>query len=221
MASELIQDPTNIPRYWQDLPHQNQALQWLWDQLSEHIQREFTKRWRDAPPAPVAPAVDPYEGKTVIGWENTDPAFRNKTAQVAERLGIKPLWLLACMSFETGGTFSPSIRNAAGSGATGLIQFMPATAVGLGTTTQALATMDRLQQLDWVEKYFQPYKGRMRGLHDVYMAILWPAAVGRGPEFILFRSGGIAYRQNAGLDWNQDGQITAGEASAKVAARIK
>ena len=38
---------------------------------------------------------------------------------------------MAVMSFETGGTFDPGIRNAAGSGATGLIQFMPSTAAGL------------------------------------------------------------------------------------------
>ena len=45
-----------------------------------------------------------------------------------------PDFLLACMAFESGMSFCSSIRNAA-SGATGLIQFMPSTARGLGTTT--------------------------------------------------------------------------------------
>ena len=47
---------------------------------------------------------------------------------MAGRLGISEADLMAVMSFETGGTFNPNIRNAAGSGATGLIQFMPSTA---------------------------------------------------------------------------------------------
>ena len=60
---------------------------------------------------------------------------------------------MAVMSFETGGTFNPGIRNAAGSGATGLIQFMPSAAAGLGTSTQALAGMSRAEQMKYVEKY--------------------------------------------------------------------
>lgn len=41
---------------------------------------------------------------------------------------------MAAMAFESGETFSPSIKNAAGSGAVGLIQFMPSTAKALGTS---------------------------------------------------------------------------------------
>ena len=32
-------------------------------------------------------------------------------------------------------------------------------------------------------------------------------------------SGGVAYRQNAGLDTNRDGQVTKAEAAGKVAAK--
>src|SRR5690625_4614109 len=64
-----------------------------------------------------------------------------KTAiALSRKLKIDPSWLMACMAFESARTFRPDIRNAAGSGATGLIQFMPATARGLGTTVDALAT---------------------------------------------------------------------------------
>ena len=41
-------------------------------------------------------------------------------------------------------------------GATGLIQFLPSTARGLGTTTDALAGMSSVEQLNYVEKYFDP-----------------------------------------------------------------
>lgn len=48
--------------------------------------------------------------------------------------------------------------NAPGSGAIGLIQFMPSTAKGLGTSTSALKQMTAVDQLAYVEKYFAPYK---------------------------------------------------------------
>lgn len=112
--------------------------------------------------------------------------------------------------------FLPNARNMAGSSGTGLIQFMAATAKGMGTTTSALAAMSALEQLDWVEKYFQPYKGRMKTLEDLYMAILWPAAVGKEPGYVLFRKGTLAYTQNDGLDVNNNGLITKQEAAAKV-----
>jgi hypothetical protein len=123
---------------------------------------------------------------------------------------------MACMAFETGETFSPSIRNGAGSGATGLIQFMPSTARGLGTSTDALAGMTAVQQLDYVKKYFQSYKGRLKTLEDVYMAILYPAAIGKDKDSTLFAEGTTAYRQNSGFDANRDGKITPAEVSAKV-----
>lgn len=112
--------------------------------------------------------------------------------------------------------FLPNARNMAGSSGTGLIQFMAATAKGLGTNTTALAAMSAIEQLDWVEKYFQPYKGRMKTLEDLYMAILWPAAVGKESSYVLFRKGTLAYTQNDGLDVNNNGQITKREAAAKV-----
>ncbi|MBT9158857.1 MAG: hypothetical protein DDT26_00105 [Dehalococcoidia bacterium] len=182
----------------------------------------FYRLWRNLPPYDWAVAEDtPTLGEfTVYGWEKTTAEFQQALIELAGRLQIEPIWLAAVISFETGGTFSPSIRNAVGSGATGLIQFMPATARGLGTTTDALAALTAVEQLRWVEAYFQPYVGRMKSLEDTYMAVLWPAAVGRGREHVLFQSPTIEYRQNSGLDSNRDGRITAGEATDKVRQRI-
>ena len=52
--------------------------------------------------------------------------FIKEVEKIAERLKTKPEYLLAAMSFETGGTFDPAKRN--GIGATGLIQFIKPTA---------------------------------------------------------------------------------------------
>ncbi|HWS55534.1 MAG TPA: penicillin-insensitive murein endopeptidase [Pyrinomonadaceae bacterium] len=156
----------------------------------------------------------------VIGIENVTQDFKDKVMQVAERLGMNPNYLMAVMSFETGGKFSPGVKSLSGSGATGLIQFMPATAKALGTTTAALAQMTAEEQLDYVEKYLRPYRNRMKTVEDAYMAVLYPAAIGKGADHVLFRKGTKVYQQNAGLDINRDGVITVGEAAAKVRARL-
>ncbi|SHK53424.1 transglycosylase SLT domain-containing protein [Halomonas caseinilytica] len=158
-------------------------------------------------------------GAIRLAWAaHVDDAFAERVIEMCEDFG----WsmdqaghVMACIAFESGRTFSPEIQNAAGSGATGLIQFMPATARGLGTTTDELAGMTPTRQLDYVQDYFQPYHRRIRTLPDMYMAILLPKYVGEPGGSVLF-SGGIAYRQNAGLDANSDGKITKDEASAKV-----
>jgi hypothetical protein len=146
--------------------------------------------------------------------------FRTRLLKVATKLDTNPDFLMACMAFESARTFSPSIANAAGSGAVGLIQFMPSTAQALGTTTAKLAAMSAVKQLGVVEQYFLPRAGKLKTLADVYMAILWPAAVGKPAEYVLFdRSDAMhpkRYIQNAGLDFNKDGLITKAEATARV-----
>ena len=124
------------------------------------------------------------------------------------------------MAFESGETFSPSIRNAAGSGATGLIQFMPSTATWLGTSTEELAKMTDVDQLKYVKKYFRPYADKIHTLSDMYMAILLPKFVGQSEDSILFLDPKISYRQNAGLDINKDGKITKAEATKKVKDKL-
>jgi hypothetical protein len=74
-------------------------------------------------------------------------------------------------------------------------------------------------QLNFVYKYFRPYKGRVHTLEDTYMAILLPSKVGQPNDSVLF-AGGVAYRQNSGLDVNSDGKVTKAEASAKVREKL-
>lgn len=158
-------------------------------------------------------------GNGLVWGRVVEPEFRAKVREIAERLGIDPNWMMAVMAFETGETFSPAEKNKAGSGATGLIQFMPETAKELNTTTAALANMTRLQQLDYVEKYFEPYKSRIKNIGDAYMAVFMPAkGIGKSDNFILIDKDTqpTTYRQNRSLDKNDDGKITRGEAVARI-----
>lgn len=158
-----------------------------------------------------------------LAWgAKVSQAFRDKVRGVAADLGCDPSDLMACMAWESGRSFRPDVKNMAGSGATGLIQFMPATAAGLKTTTDALGAMTAEAQLAYVERYFAPYKGKLHSLSDLYMAILFPPAVGKPDAFVLFdatdKDHPARYRQNAGLDVNRDGHVTKREAAMKVVA---
>lgn len=130
--------------------------------------------------------------------------------------------LMSCMAWESNETFAPDVKNMAGSGATGLIQFMPSTAKALGTTTTALAAMTAEDQLNYVWKYFSQWKGKLKTLGDLYMAILWPRGVGKSETYVLWdrETRPTTYRQNAGIDADKDGTITKAEATAKVAAKL-
>lgn len=156
------------------------------------------------------------ESEPEIAWgKRVSPEFKAKVIEICTRLRINVDYLMAAMAFETGRTFDPAITNSV-SGATGLIQFLPSTALGLGTTTDALRRMSAVEQLNYVENYFAPYEGRLATLEDVYMAILWPKAIGQSDEYALFASPTTAYNQNRGLDLNGDGRVTKAEAAAKV-----
>jgi hypothetical protein len=155
-----------------------------------------------------------------LAWgSKVSPQFARKVVAMSGTLGCDPSHLMSAMAFETGETFSPRVRNPT-SGATGLIQFMPDTARALGTMTDALALMTAEQQLDFVAQYFRPYAGRLHSLSDVYMVILWPKAVGKPDDYVLFGGETKQYAQNKGLDFNHDGTVTKAEAAAKVRAKL-
>jgi hypothetical protein len=165
----------------------------------------------------------------IIAWgAKVSRTFIDRVMWIVEDLGIGTdvpdgtNKLMTCMAWESDRTFSASVVNKAGSGATGLIQFMPKTARGLGTTTAKLAAMTPEDQLNYVWKYFEPFKGKLKRLSDIYMAILWPKAVGKPEGHVLWtkKSQPTTFRQNAGLDKNRDSTITKGEAAAKVAALL-
>jgi len=151
-----------------------------------------------------------------------DANFIEKVKTVAAGLKCNYIDLLSCMAVETGGSFNPAIRNKV-SNATGLIQFLPPTAIKLGTTVDYLASLTRTDQMDWVNKYYggtRIPKLSSVSITDLYMAILYPIAVGEPLDYVLFRAGSIQYTQNSGLDSGRKGYITVGDASSLVTTRI-
>jgi hypothetical protein len=155
-------------------------------------------------------------------WDKSEfvtPKFKHKVAGISKRLEIDPDDLMAVMAFES--FFNPAQRNLAGGSATGLIQFMPGTASDLGTTTDELARMSGVEQLDIVFAYFLPYAGQLKNLGDVYMRVLWPPAIGKSDSYVLWEVGDPRYAANQGLDLNRDGKITRAEATQKVLDRRK
>jgi len=164
------------------------------------------------------------DDKPLCWGSRVSPSFRDCVRRIGDRLQIDPDFLMACIAFETGRTFDPAIRNAAGSGAVGLIQFMPSTAAALGTSTEALERMTGPEQLNYVFNYFEPHRAQLHTLSDVYMAILWPGAIGKPEGWVLFDQADKAhpklYLQNRGLDFNQDGKITKAEAAAGPARQL-
>ena len=185
----------------------------------------------DGPPAPNDPAsIPPVEQRgnameddfTLPSQVEDDGEFLGKLSDVAEKIGTTDENLLAIIAFETGNTFDPAQKNFAGGSATGLIQFMPTTAKSLGTTTEELASMSRAEQLDFVDKYLSQWKRKLdktdKSIADLYMAVLWPKAIDKDDDYILWRKGTRAYEDNKGLDIGDKGYVTKADAAAKVVA---
>lgn len=142
--------------------------------------------------------------------------FRNKNftkekaesiARVAKNIGVDPNDLAAVISFETGGTFNPNIRNP-NSSATGLIQFMAGSGgkKGLyyGMTRDQFGRLSFDEQMKYVERYFKErgFDGkRKRDVADTYTAV-----AGYG-----YRKGSKAYELNKVWDSNGDEYIDKGE----------
>lgn len=156
----------------------------------------------------------------MINFDDYIPApkaeFCAKLKEICSKLAINPEWLLAVMYIES--RINPKAVNKY-TGATGLIQFMPATANSLGTTTAALQSMTAVQQLDYVYLYLKPYTGKMQSFVDVYFAVFFPAAIGKPADYVLQTSklsADLIASQNSGYDLNNDNQITVAEVESKL-----
>ena len=151
----------------------------------------------------------------IAGLRQTSSGFRSALAEMALSLGMDPSYIAGVMAIETGRTFSPSIQNPFTS-AVGLIQFMPATARALGTSVEELKRMSAIGQLEYVKRFFRPHIGRLRTPGDYYLAVFYPAYIGRAPSTVIFSSGETGYAQNAGLDKDGDGLITVGDVTTTI-----
>lgn len=145
--------------------------------------------------------------------------FRERVVAMGVRLALDPSWIMAVMAFESARTFRPDIWNKVNNAFVGLIQFGAEAAADMGTTTAALAKMTAVEQLDFVERYFamriKKY-GPLRTLSDCYMAVLYPPAIGKAEDAVIFHPGSKQYLQNKGLDIDHDGAVTKAEAAQFV-----
>ncbi len=164
----------------------------------------------------------PHECIIFASSKGAYPAFIQEVLRAAAHLHTNPNFLMAIMCLETGCTFSPSIPNQAGSGAVGLIQFMPRTAANLGTSTAQLARLSAAQQVFWVEKYFIAVGGccgRIRSVEDAYCTTFYPRAITWPNSVNIFCHPQKGYTQNRGFDHDHDGCISKGEVTSTARAR--
>lgn len=157
----------------------------------------------------------------VLFSDKVSSEFLIKATEVSERLGIPVDWLMGVIELETAGTFSPSITNSLGY--TGLIQFGKQASERIGTTTDKLRIMSAVEQLEYVYLYYKPYKSKLNSYVDLYIATLFPVALGKDSDFVLQTSRLSAERvasANPLFDLNKDGKITVGEIETKLLKRI-
>lgn len=113
------------------------------------------------------------------------PELAAGIADTARAIGVPARWLADLISFESAGFDAQAVNPI--SGASGLIQFMPATARELGTTVEAIRQLSAVEQLPLVRKYFElpriKQHGELRSRLDLYMAVFYPRAIGQGPGF--------------------------------------
>lgn len=182
---------------------------------------------------PTPPQVSgPAKGDSVVrvkGIETLSKPDLQALSAAASWIGVPTDWLATAISFESNGTFSPAIQNAT-SKATGLIQFLPSTMcrlLGIPSTAEnkAAATamfqaMTFAQQLEYVKKYFENYRGKLTNMADLYLVIFYPAEVGKSPTDIVAYQGDPVYDQNAGFDRGNKGYITHDDIASTVVNKL-
>ncbi len=121
-------------------------------------------------PSRVIAALDPQslvQAQPGGQWSRGSNAWGNVAVDVANKFGLNPAELAAIMSFETGGTFSPTVTNA--SGHMGLIQFGKAEQAKYGITKSSTPE----QWTNAIVGFFED-RGLQPGasIEDVYSTIL-------------------------------------------------
>jgi hypothetical protein len=111
-------------------------------------------------------------------------------SSLAKKLDVKKSWLYDVIQIESG--WNPSAVNAR-SGASGLFQFMPSTAKVLGTSVEQIRKDSVSRQLDLAYKMLSPYRGRIHSVYDLYLAVFYPAAIGKSNRFVIGSEKSLGY----------------------------
>ncbi len=135
--------------------------------------------------------------------------FEKKVRKVSKKLSVPAEWLMAVMYSES--KFDASVSNHRGSGATGLIQWMPTTAQDFDITVEKLRNLNHSEQLDYVYDYLDRVRRKYKQyetLTELYLAILYPKAIGEDYCYTMYAKPSEAYKLNIGLDIDKDGRVT-------------
>lgn len=127
-----------------------------------------------------------------------NPQFQARTDQIANNLGVSRADLYGIFKMEgvtPGIGVDPAAVNPT-SKAVGLIQWLPRY-LPKGVSFDDMKNMSGLKQLDYVEKHFLPYKGKLRTFADLYRVVFYPASLGKGPDYVFGGAGTESAKQVA------------------------
>ena len=171
----------------------------------------------EKPAGPVKPEDSVGDGEEIITTKQdvastskdksvNGKLFHDRLKAIAKDLGVDRSNLLRIMEMESG--MDPAARNKK-SGARGLIQFMPKTALGtFGKTADWIATLTAYDQLLYVWNFYRLNKlPRGANLGDMYIVTFMPAALGKPDDFALGKKnayGKKAWDVDMGENWDQN-----------------
>jgi hypothetical protein len=151
-------------------------------------------------------------------------AERDAFVRVIAGSGYDPVGVAAVIEEESGWRpeiHGPKVFSEQPGYPVGLLQYAPSTARFLGTSTAELEGMSFLDQLAYIPAYYGKFGGpaAFREPGD-YRIAGWGAHPTVVDSYVLAKSGSLAYKANAGLDWNRDGVITAADLRSRAASQI-
>lgn len=121
-----------------------------------------------------------------------------------ERAALSPpVWAEAAHKIEYESGWKPDATNPFkdknGESATGLLQWMPATAKGMGTSVSQIKAMSRGDQAPLAARYWKAVTAQYRGIArpgDMYVVGAYPVALTYPPERVIAEPGSAIWKQN-------------------------
>lgn len=152
-------------------------------------------------------------------------AFIEKVQTIAADLWINPNRLMHIMYKES--KVDPQAVNE-DTNATWLIQFNSDKGVDYKTiwgkryTPAEIKNMDNLAQLDLVADYYKPYKGKINSYVDLYLVTLYPAAIWKPDDFVLWSEVSDSRAKEVGRknNMNNGNPITVAHVKNRIAKDI-
>lgn len=146
--------------------------------------------------------------------------FLQSLGSIANWLGVPLVWLLAIMYRESG--VRPSAHLDGSDGVPvggGLIGFLRSTLQDSrygGISLESLLNLSAIDQLYYVQLYFQNYRNKLKSFSDVSLAVFYPNAIGKKDDYILGSEVSDSYARkvgstNSAYDLDHDGYVTLAE----------